>query len=454
MGKFKKRVAANKTSYAQRNEAMDAMRTLQLRRVNPMLLGLAIHLDHSYDTHDASYIEETSDAFTAILLCWINLSYYEVPSRIPHPIRPKVTIASFSDHRTLFRFRTGTQLTRLYHCLKTDLADENGDVRINDGYRTHLFTFEEILLFALHRFAHGTSMEISRLSFFSCRDQSAWSRAWSWFICRVAQKWGPLVQNNLAAYMHYIEPSCRALCEMANFHANIYGWDREYGLVYDERNFSISCFLDCSDFNSTRMGAGPIESGPFAARRPDAHHLQKCVYGGHHHIHGVKYEAVVLPNGLSMSFQGPFASRRQDRFVTSFTKLNDNFEAAQRQFLNEEGIAPDEQRLHCAYGDRIYVNGSVIRRAHFAPSDKEKAENTVMNKMRTSVEHYFGLEKETLFNLLHQPLDILRELNRFIPLVGCILTNAYTCLNANQLSVRYNMMPPSIEEWFETLPNN
>jgi hypothetical protein len=47
MGKFKKRVAANKTSYAQRNEAMDAMRTLQLKRVNPMLLGLAIHLDHS-----------------------------------------------------------------------------------------------------------------------------------------------------------------------------------------------------------------------------------------------------------------------------------------------------------------------------------------------------------------------------------------------------------------------
>ena len=177
MGKFKKRVAANKTSYAQRNEAMDAMRTLQLRRVVAALFGLAINLDQSYDTQDASCIEEASDAFTAVLLTWTNLAYYEVSSRIPHPIRPKVTIASFSEHRTLFRFRDGNQLVRLYHCLSVDLADENGDVRIHDGYRTHMFTFEEIMLFALHRFAHGTTMEISRLSFFSRRDQSDWSRA-------------------------------------------------------------------------------------------------------------------------------------------------------------------------------------------------------------------------------------------------------------------------------------
>jgi len=342
----------------------------------------------------------------------------------------------------------------LYDCLKSDLADDNGDVRINDGNRTHLFTFEEILLFSLHRFAHGTSMELSKLSFFAHRDQSDWSRAWCWFIRRVAQKWGPLVQNNMAAYMHYLEPSCRALCEAANLVSIRNGWDREYGLVYNDDNFGISCFLDCSDFKSSRMGAGPIESGRFADRRLDASHLQRNVFGGHHAVHGVKYEAVTLPNGLAMSFLGPFASRRQDRYVTSFTNLNDDFEAAQRQFLEEEGYAADEQRLHFAYGDRIYVNGTVIRRAHRAPTDKEKAENSVMNSMRTSVEHFFGLEKKILWNLLHQPLDILHVLNRFIPLVGCILTNAYVCLNASQTASTYDMMTPSLEQWFNTLPKN
>jgi len=94
-----------------------------------------------------------------------------VPPRIPHLIRTKVTIASFAEHMTLFRFRDGTQITRMYDCLKTDLADDNGDVRITDGNRTHLFTLEEIQLFSLHRFTHGTSMVLSKLSFLSHRNQ-------------------------------------------------------------------------------------------------------------------------------------------------------------------------------------------------------------------------------------------------------------------------------------------
>jgi len=59
----------------------------------------------------------------------------------------------------------------MYDCLKTDLADDNGDVRITDGNRTHLFTLEEIQLFSLHRFTHGTSMVLSKLSFLSHRNQ-------------------------------------------------------------------------------------------------------------------------------------------------------------------------------------------------------------------------------------------------------------------------------------------
>jgi len=68
MGKFKKRLAANKTPYAQRNEAMDSMRTLNLRRVVPVLFGLAINLDQSYDTQETSCNEEASDAFTGVQL--------------------------------------------------------------------------------------------------------------------------------------------------------------------------------------------------------------------------------------------------------------------------------------------------------------------------------------------------------------------------------------------------
>ena len=125
MGKFKRRVAVNRTSYAQRNEAMDAMRILKLRRLNPMLLALAVNLNESYDTQDASCVEDATDAFTAVFLAWVELNYYIIPDRVPPQICEKVTIASFSEFRTLFRFRDGNQVLRIYQCLKEGLEDEH-----------------------------------------------------------------------------------------------------------------------------------------------------------------------------------------------------------------------------------------------------------------------------------------------------------------------------------------
>jgi hypothetical protein len=64
MGKFKKRVTANKTPYVQRNKTMDPMRTLQLKRLVPMLFTFAINSEQSHDTQEASRIEEASDAWS------------------------------------------------------------------------------------------------------------------------------------------------------------------------------------------------------------------------------------------------------------------------------------------------------------------------------------------------------------------------------------------------------
>jgi hypothetical protein len=68
------------------------------------------------------------------------------------------------------------------------------------------------------------------------------------------------------------------------------------------------------------------------------------VYNGHKRVHGLKFQSIVIPNGLIANLFGPIEGRRHDSFL-----------------LRESGLLPqlermfdDEDNMYYVYGDPAY----------------------------------------------------------------------------------------------------
>ena len=77
--------------------------------------------------------------------------------------------------------------------------------------------------------------------------------------------------------------------------------------------------------------------------KPDQN--QRILYNGHKRVHEIKFQSVVVPNGLITSLFGTVTSRRHDiRMVVDSGLL---------QELSQYSFAPDGTPL-CVYGDPVY----------------------------------------------------------------------------------------------------
>ena len=63
-------------------------------------------------------------------------------------------------------------------------------------------------------------------------------------------------------------------------------------------NFFISFLLDDTNMKCCRPGSGPLGNYESAPRRVGAHHIQKAFYSGYFKEHGIKYQNILLPNGV------------------------------------------------------------------------------------------------------------------------------------------------------------
>ena len=78
---------------------------------------------------------------------------------------------------------------------------------------------------------------------------------------------------------------------------------------------------------------------------------QQTVYDGHKPVHGIKFQSVVLPNGLMANLNGPHEGRRHDSTM-----------------LRELGLLTELQRIAwihgqpvCLYGDPAYPLSSHLQ---------------------------------------------------------------------------------------------
>ena len=168
---------------------------------------------------------------------------------------------------------------------------------------------------------------------------------------------------------------------------------------------------------------------------------QQIVFNGHKRAHGIKFQSVVLPNGIIANLNGPYEGRRHDSTM-----------------LCESGLLTDLQRAAwinglplCLYGDPAYPISlhlqAPFRNVQLTP--QMAIFNERMSEVRIAVEWMFGtITNYYKFIDFKQQLKIGLSPIGKIYLVCGILQNAHTCLYGNIVSEYFDCDPPNLHESF------
>ena len=194
--------------------------------------------------------------------------------------------------------------------------------------------------------------------------------------------------------------------------------------------------------------------------RPSYH--QRQVYNGHKHFHGLKYQAVMLPNGLFGHLYGPIEGRHNDAFTLAESGLMDecvlhaklpdtSADIGEADKGADESTGGVEPRYLQLFGDPAYgLNTQIISPfPKLGRTDDQQEWNTQMSKVRIEVEHGFALVANNwrLLGARWKLRVFLSPVGRYYR-VGVLLTNALACLRPNQVSQYFDCTPPSLTDYF------
>ena len=119
---------------------------------------------------------------------------------------------------------------------------------------------------------------------------------------------------------------------------------------------------------------------------------QQLFYNGHKRCHGIKFKAVVTPDGLITHLYGPMEGRRHDAGILPDTGLL----PALRQHMN----APDGQS-YALYGESAYPISPFLQKGYqgAALTPEQVQFNANFSRLRMAVEWAFG-EVDTTWGFL------------------------------------------------------
>ena len=168
---------------------------------------------------------------------------------------------------------------------------------------------------------------------------------------------------------------------------------------------------------------------------------QRILYNGHKRVHSIKFQSVVIPNGLIANLFGPVEGKRHDAAMLAQSGLLGQ--------LQQHSYAPDG-RILCIYGDPAYP----LRRQLQAPfkgprlTAQQTEFNKSMSKVRVSVEWVF----RDIVNFF-KFIDFKKNLKVRLSAVGkmymvcALLQNCRTCLYGNIASGYFDCDPPDINTY-------
>ena len=168
---------------------------------------------------------------------------------------------------------------------------------------------------------------------------------------------------------------------------------------------------------------------------------QRQVYNGHKRVYALKFQTVVLPNGMIGNLAGPYEGRRHDSFMLADSSLLQQLQ--QHAWHNQQPL--------CIYGDPAYLL-SVHLQSPFTGANLNPLEeryNQAMSSVGVSVEWLFGLVSN-YFKFIDfkkmQRIGVSHVAKVYI--ICSLLQNAHTCLYGNLISENFNLNPPQIRDYF------
>lgn len=204
-------------------------------------------------------------------------------------------------------------------------------------------------------------------------------------------------------------------------------------------------------------------------------HYQNVLFSGHRWIHCLKWQGLMMPNGMQPFPFGPICGSNHDAFMLG----KSNLLPVLHYLMARIG------RVYSLYGDLAYPDDACLMRPIlFAqPGSREEELNRIMSSLRIAVEWGFGrmaslwpwldfVLRRSLFAPLSPPAPpaplhvaysctecavcdasqtrnmqvLLVPVGRYFP-VANILTNCYTTLYGSQTGDYFGLAPPSLEEY-------
>lgn len=234
----------------------------------------------------------------------------------------------------------------------------------------------------------------------------------------------------------------------------LYIWRRfQQPLLFDEHRLNLAKLREFAAVVEEAGGGhriwGWIDGTLVKTCRPTRY--QRVAYTGWKRFHGFKFQGIMTPDGIFSSLGGPVMAARSDWYLVKKSGFIEIMEA-----FNQRNQLPQDQYLF-VYGDPAYQGtdctiGAYKRRLN-QPSltPQQQLFNRTMSSHRISVEHGFGMLGNQWSKMeMHRTLRMLSSPVAAYFGTTVLLLNLQTCLRGNQVSRRFGIAPPSLEEYFES----
>ena len=166
---------------------------------------------------------------------------------------------------------------------------------------------------------------------------------------------------------------------------------------------------------------------------------QESVYNGHHRVHALKYQSMIMADGIISSLWGPFPARNHDMRMLAESKILENIEDILQNF---------EDPLYI-YGDMGYSTSRyIISPFQGALSNEQRQFNLEMSRARETVKWGFKNFLQ-LFSFNRDKYNLktgISPVGKYYS-VSVILTNCHNCCYPNQISQYFECLPSSLEEY-------
>ncbi len=171
---------------------------------------------------------------------------------------------------------------------------------------------------------------------------------------------------------------------------------------------------------------------------------QREMFSGHKRRHGLKFQHVMLPNGIVCHSFGPFPGSRHDASMYGMSQLDVQLAA----------VKGSDGRQLAIYGDAAYP----VRPWLFAPfpehnahfNAQKKAFNVAMSPIRTAVEWGFG-KLTTYFAFVNFYANLklhLQPLGHYFQ-VATLMANCHTCCYGSEVSTYFGILPLSLKNYLQ-----